>query len=500
MALAMVQFRRYIMICSAPEEGTGHMSFAVETRTDRRLGFTSQEQEVSVGALPVEGKLPEWLTGSLVRVTPAKLEVGGRRLRHWFDGLAMLNVFSIRGDKVAYGSRFLESETYRTARERGEWKVAGFAQDPCRSIFKRFTAMFSPTDNCNVNLARIGERYIALTETPMPLEFDPRTLDTLGPVRFDDSLGGRVTTAHPHHDRVRDELVNYVVHMGPRNSYRLYGLPAESGERRLIASHPVKEPAYMHSFGMSERYLVLAEFPLVLNPLRTVFSGRPFIEKYRWKPERGTRFLVFDRETGELAGTCHAEPFFAFHHVNAFERDGRLMVDLCAYDDPSIIQALYLDEEGPVGPLPEAELRRYCLSLEDGTAEAETIADGGLELPRIDYGRCNGRDYRFGYFTAITPGGAEPRWIDRLVKVDVGDGSKREWYEHGCFPGEPIFVRAPGAHAEDDGVVLSVVLDSRAGVSFLLVLDASSFEELGRAQAPQHIPVAFHGEFFGEVT
>ena len=48
--------------------------------------------------------------------------------------------------------------------------------DPCRSIFKRVQQIFSPdiTDNPNVNLARIGERYIAMTETPMPVEFDRR--------------------------------------------------------------------------------------------------------------------------------------------------------------------------------------------------------------------------------------------------------------------------------------------------------------------------------------
>ena len=72
-------------------------------------------------------------------------------------------------------------------------------------------AIFSPdaTDNPNVNLARIGERYIAMTETPMPIEFDPETLDTVGHLEYADKLKGHVTTAHPHHDRERDELVNY---------------------------------------------------------------------------------------------------------------------------------------------------------------------------------------------------------------------------------------------------------------------------------------------------
>ena len=57
-------------------------------------------------------------------------------------------------------------------------------------------------------------------------------------------------------------------------------------------------------------------------------------------------------------------------------------------------------------------------------------------------------------------------------------------------------MREPGTEAEDAGVVLSVVLDVNAGRSFLLVLDAGSFEEIARAEAPHHIPFGFHGQYF----
>ncbi len=132
----------------------------------------------------------------------------------------------------------------------------------------------------------------------------------------------------------------------------LYGLPAGSSTRRVIARMPVKQPAYMHAFGMSERYLILAEYPLRVNPLRAGARGKPFIQNYKWRPEQGTRFRVFDRATGELRGSYETEAFFSFHHVNAFERDGELVIDLCAYEDASIIDALYLDEHGPAGALP----------------------------------------------------------------------------------------------------------------------------------------------------
>jgi carotenoid cleavage dioxygenase-like enzyme len=459
--------------------------------TDPTLGFQSQEEEIAVERLPVQGEVPAWLTGSLVRVTPAKLEVGDRRLGHWFDGLAALNRFGFGNGAVSYRSRFLDTEAYRKAR-RGEG-VTGFGTDPCRSIFQRVQSVFSPdlTDNANVNLVRIGERHIAMTETPLPIEFDEETLATAGPVRFADKIGGQVTTAHPHHDRGRDELVNYSVKFSRKSEYRLWGLPAGSGSRRRIASLKVDRPAYMHAFGMSERYLILAEYPLRVNPLSLAFSGRAFIKNYRWQPQEGTRFQVIDRETGALRGTYETDAFFCFHHVNAFERGNELVVDLVAFDDASIIDALYLDERGPAGGLPKSELRRYTIGLDSGSVRSEPLAEGTVELPRIDYGRRNTRDYRFAYFA----GASGPTWLDRLVKVDVGRGEVASWSEPGCFPGEPIFVRAPGEDAEDAGVILSVVLDTRAGRSSLLVLDAGSFEELARAEAPHHIPFGFHGQY-----
>jgi carotenoid cleavage dioxygenase-like enzyme len=228
-----------------------------------------------------------------------------------------------------------------------------------------------------------------------------------------------------------------------------------------------------------------------VNPLKLAFSGKPFIENYTWRPEEPVRFQVFHRASGELRGTYETDSFFAFHHVNAFERGGELVVDVCAYEDPTIIQSLYLDDSGPRGELPPVELRRYTLDLDGGGARSEPLAEGNLELPRIDYARRNARDYSYAYFT-----GSDESWIDRLVKVDVRDGSRSEWTEDGCYPGEPVFVRRPGTDGEDAGVVLSVVLDAREGRSFLLVLDAGSFEEIARAEAPHHIPFGFHGQYF----
>jgi len=83
-----------------------------------------------------------------------------------------------------------------------------------------------------------------------------------------------------------------------------------------------------------------------------------------------------------------------------------------------------------------------------------------------------------------------------LVKLDNEVGDAVLWSEPGCYPGEPIFVPEPGGDREDSGAVMSVVLDSRRGQSFLLVLDATSFDELARAYAPHAIPHGIHGAFY----
>lgn len=457
---------------------------------DHRLGFRSSRGGADATPLPVEGTLPPWLRGSLLRTGPAKFEVGAESYRHWFDGLAMLHRFSFADGGIAYSGRFLESRAYRAARDDGRIAYSEFATDPCRSLFRRVATVFAPPrfgDNANVNVSRLDDRFVALSETPLPVVFDPQTLETAGVA---DPAPGQLTVAHPHHVPGTGERVSYATHFGPFTTYRVY-----LGTRpRVIARLPVAQPAYMHSFAVTERFVVLVEFPFVAVPVAIPLSGRPFIENFRWRPGRGTRIRVVELATGAVKGTYETEPFFAFHHVNAYEDGDELVLDLCAYDDASIVESLYLENlRRPDPALPSPRLRRCRLRARVGRVEMEPLADVSLELPRIAYDRCNGRRHRFVYGVGPSRPGA---FLDRIAKVDVDNGESRLWSEPGTYPGEPVFVPAPDAAAEDGGVLLSVVLDAAAGTSFLLVLDARRLDELARARVPHAVPFGFHGEYF----
>jgi len=453
-------------------------------------GLRSLEDETHVPQLALEGRLPEWLEGSLIRTGPAKWEVGERQMNHWFDGFAMLHRFSIADGKVSYANRFLETTAYRAAQEKGEIVYGEFATDPCRSLFSRVVSLFSPkvSDNAAVNLTMLGERFIAMTETPLPVQFDPETLESAG-VAYD--APGILTTAHPHLDRASGGMLNYAAKLGPRSSYRFFHLGRESSRPEVIGSIPVRKPAYMHSFGLTERYLVLAEFPFVVNPPSLALSGRPYIENYRWRPELGTRFHLVDRNTGTSTGPFETDPFFAFHHVNAYEEGGDVVVDICASADAQIIEDFYLERLRKGGSISPAWLTRFRVSPDTGSVAHERLAEEPFDLPRINYSQNNERPYRHVWGV----GSRSMGWLDQIVAADTETGSTRTWSEPDRWPGEPVFVRDPKGSSEDAGVLLSVVLDGERGNSFLLVLDARTLDELARAEVPHHIPFGAHGQF-----
>jgi carotenoid cleavage dioxygenase-like enzyme len=279
-----------------------------------------------------------------------------------------------------------------------------------------------------------------------------------------------------------------------KSLYRLCRI-GDDGKQRVVAKLSVERPAYMHSFGMSQDHLVLTEFPLVVNPIDLRLSGKPFIQNYRWEPERGLVFHIVEKDTGKLVRTAMADASFAFHHVNAFADGDRLAVDVIVYPDATIIDQLYLARLRSSAPITATgTLTRFHIPFaSDAPVTRRTLADMPIELPRINYESCAGKPYRYVWGTGVQTKGD---FLDSIVKIDTETGTVATWHAAGLYPGEPVFVPSPSAKTEDDGVLLSIVLDIGKDRSFLLVLEAASLKELARAEAPHAIPFHFHGNYF----
>ncbi len=458
-------------------------------------GFEPLHRESNKVSLAVQGTMPSWLQGSLFRTGPARFDAGRTAFNHWFDGFSMLHRYDIVQGAVSYTNRFLQSETYLSSMRESRLTRRGFATDPCATLFERFRSLFQakPTDNANVNIVRQAGEYLALTETPFPVSFDPETLHVL-PRKSGLALDGYITTAHPQHDQAARKSYNYLLKFGLKHVYQITVTDDDSGATSVLADIPASRPSYVHSMGMSENYVVLVLSPLTVNPLALLTGLKPFIRNYRWHPECGLRFIIVDKSKGTIVHDAIADARFLFHHVNAFEQDDSIIADLITYPDAAVIDQLYLDRVHSGAPIVgTGQLARYTIPLKEGAITCRVLSKKSIELPRIQPSR-SATDYRWVYGNGSERGD----FLDSILKIDVQSGCAAMWYSLDCYPGEPVFIPAPDASQEDEGVLLSVVLDAAQNTSFLLVLDARSLTELARAEVGHHIPFGTHGEFFSK--
>jgi beta,beta-carotene 9',10'-dioxygenase len=206
---------------------------------------------------------------------------------------------------------------------------------------------------------------------------------------------------------------------------------------------------------------------------------------------------VIDKNTGGVVVETAAPAAFLFHHVNAFEDDSTLAVDLLVYPDSGAVERLDLDQMRSAAPsVVVGQLRRYQIALGTGQVNDFALSETLFEFPQINYDQVSGQPYRFVFGAGSIGGDLH----DCIVKVDATTGETLRWTAPDVYPGEPVFVRRPEGQTEDDGVLLSVVLDAESATSFLLVLDALSLTELARVTAPHVITFGFHGGFFSNRT
>ncbi len=265
--------------------------------------------------------------------------------------------------------------------------------------------------------------------------------------------------------------------------------------REHIASITATGPGYVHSCAVTADHIVLIEPPLWINLLNAIRPGTEgLLDLLDYHADHPARLVVIARDTGEIVQEQQLAPFFLFHHVNAFETDGQVTVDMVTFQDASIVAALSLPTlrtESFAG-VPSGQLSRLRVDIETGAISWSQPYTGGIELPTVPQG-VRGRPYRYAYAQATDRAHA-----NGLVKVDMNHQTATEWSQRGVYIEEPRMVPHPHATTKDDGVVIATALDTTAETSVLLVFDAETLTELGRATLPHVVPFGFHGRFFDD--
>ncbi|XP_070533065.1 beta,beta-carotene 15,15'-dioxygenase-like [Ptychodera flava] len=482
----------------------------------------------------ITGEVPKWIDGSLYRNGAGLFAVGTDKYNHLFDGLSLLHRFNIKDGQVTYQNRFLRSDHYTKNMKANRIVCTEFGTvghpDPCHNIFQRVLSRFKTTtisDNCNVNVMSINDEMYAMTESNYLWRIDPKTLESVEKVDITEFLAVNMLTAHPHYTNDGTHY-NMGSSFGKVSKYNIIKIdPPDAGKpflqkSSILCSIPARgrDPSYYHSFGMTDNYFVYVEQPLHINVMKVLgmtLLRNSFMDVMEYRPENKVRFHVVNSRTGELYSTEYtADAFVCFHHINAYEDDGHIVVDLCTYKDEGLFHRAFVEniERGMCAPAQGSEVMRYVLpltvdkkagsnnlvklpntkcsaTLKDGSifCTPEKICDAELELPQINYANYNGKPYQYTY--GINGDNSE------INKVDFKNKSYKAWGIEDYVVSEPLFVAAPSPGSEDDGVVLTalVSVDPSKKPHLLAILDARDLKEIGRAEINVDMTGGNHGMF-----
>lgn len=299
--------------------------------------------------------------------------------------------------------------------------------------------------------------------------------------------------------------------------YRVFGIKSPEGETKIIANITDAPPAYIHSMFHTKKHVILivwqADFTKAGETVLTSLGP--------WNPERKTLFYVIDPVNGGVISKYESEDaFFAFHEINSFEdASGNIYIDLPTMPNYSFLDAAIVENlRANLGSKTNASSKndlagsftRYKLpfyennkasngSLITHTATIDIqlpYKNANIELPRINED-MKGKPYRYAYGIHVEKIGY---FADSIIKIDTKTQSWKLWSpKTKQLPSEPIFIARPGAETEDDGVLLTVAMDSAEKKSSLVVIDAITMKEIGRAHMPIVMGYGFHGAYHAEL-
>lgn len=491
------------------------------------LLFKTNNIELEDVPLKFEKELPKWLKGSLIRNGVGKFDQGKREMLHLFDGFAKLTSWKFNGQgNATFSTKFVKSKFYKESIASND--IAPFMNfmgvKPPYGFLDKMKLLINGGDNMDVNVYPYRKvegstdtnqmGYYALTDFWKMYEFNATNLETIELISPKIPGGGfefasMMSTAHPLPEPGKPSTLLHLaqskVFPWQDNKITLVRIHA-TDKREIVASIPVDQIPYMHSFSVTENYAIFFCNPVFMD-FTKILKTFEALSSIVWDGSQPTMVKVVNLKTGEVTH-LETETNLVLHHANAYEKDNRtIVVDLVPYANTDIVTAMTLenfrDPKKRNKLNIEAKLRRYYIDLKEkhikpASFDYKSGIPEQFEFPRIN-DAYRGRPYCFLYGVA---GKADNRTIaaTAIVKKDVCNKSGDLAYinmDH--YVNEAVFVPRPNSEAEDDGILLLPLLDGKDRKSYLYILDAKTMNVTNRAELPTIVPFTFHGSFFPDV-
>jgi all-trans-8'-apo-beta-carotenal 15,15'-oxygenase len=441
----------------------------------------------------ITGTIPFGLGGTLYRNGPGRLERGGKRVGHWFDGDGAILAVKFAAGVASATYRYVQTEGYQAESKVDRWLYGNYGMLPTGKIWERVGK--SVKNAANTSVLALPDRLLALWEGGLPHALDLESLATIGTDNLELEQIPLVYSAHPKVDPVSGYIYNFGISIGIQCKLNLYQSD-RSGKVIKFSQTKLPRLTTVHDFLLVGRYLVVCLPPIEIQPLPIVLGLASYSDSIRWKPELGTQILVFDRDDLSLMTSFTTEPWFQWHFGNGYiDASGKIICDLVRYPDFSTNQ--FLGEVASGTTTTEAIGTLWQLVINPASEKLvsnEQLTDRSCEFPSVAQAQV-GKEWRYTYLAVHKPGAILHQELvgtigrfDRHTQILTTATLDRHLY-----PTEPIHVVDQLDLSQ--GWVLTVIYDGKYHQSEVWIYDCDRLDDepVCRLGLPSVVPMGFHG-------
>ncbi len=447
--------------------------------------YAPTDTENTLALTVVAGELPDDLVGVFARngANP-QFDPPGRY--HWFDGDGMIHAVEFNGTDAIYRNRYVLTNGFLKESEAGTALWSGIMERP---DLTKYPEVFK--DTANTDLVWFNGELLALWwlggdayRIGLP------ELETRGIQDFNATLQTKMA-AHPKVDQRTGELL--YIDFDPLPPYLTHGAISADGRVTRSDSVELSGPRLQHDLAFTDDWMVLFDFSFTWDMEAMAAGG----SKLKFERDQPTRFGLVPRHgDSTTVRWFETDPCFMYHVVNAWQ-EGEHLIHLvgCRSEEPLADDPLNESSyEAPtLGMLRlEPYLTKWTFDLRSGSLVHQRLVDVPSEFPRMD-DRLLGQPSRYSYLQRFAP--RSTLAFDAVIGHDLESGeSVTHVWPTGWFGGETVFCPRTGGTAENDGYLVTFVVEEATGATEVHIVDAARLadEAVCRLSVPVRVPAGYH--------
>lgn len=438
----------------------------------------------------IEGEIPEDLSGRLYRVGVGTFFENEASTHHWFDGAGFVICCELERGRARFSGRSVLPKNILPKHDMGRF---GYAPPKFLNRVRGIWDFRRYENSANTALMQYQNRLFALYEAAWPTEIDPRSLQTRG--ETDLEVVRRSFTAHPKAWPGHAAQLGFGFRLTPRPVLDLYVLP-QQGKASHLTAVPFNGASFIHDFAVTANFAIFVISPVFVNPIEMLVKGAPLSDCLRFQSKKPTEILVVNLASLEV--TRLEGPALLFTHTtNAFENNGRIILDGIVYADGSNISWI-----NSVWPLREkfsdsapGQLTRLTIDPANKSVTSDTLATESCEVPSINP-QWSGRRNRFAYTAGYRfKEQCVTHLYNTLYRYDAdAKGSNAFFSDDQVVVSEMIVVPKEGRQTEDAAYGLTQHYVAREHKSSIEIWDLEgSPRHIARIWCDRALPFTFHG-------